>query len=524
MSFPASIATAELYPTLTVNVVVPGGEGEEVAVPCFVPGGGNEVTKVACPAPFVNALEENSLETCIKPCPVPVYSDGEYTSMWLAASIVGMFGWLLNIFVFLTWMLGGRLVWKKLPFQIRYSVLAGVVYGIVETLPSLVLKYDLPCACETEECTGQSTMCAINRAGIYILLSIMMQIATLSFLLFSSMHDHRGQYSLKTKAGMNTVATGIPFALMLVAYSVENEDADSELRNLHLARHAFSCSMRFPDMQTEWKLLWWPFLLCGVLIVGFCLGSWWRIGTLQKMAGLLPTEQALVASRRMAQRRRRLFQLVEMICFTLLLNVGATLFTSSVLDKWASTADLSLTCVLLENYVTRDWGAYGLDSDIQNVCSQEESTAPAIEQSCSSDCYWYPELTTAYLTCEISGFPTLEEQAKEYFSTPQVCDCPCSSLVTVKRPSAFVTTISYVAQSMVVAIVGINTGFRREFFAVWVRFAQSRTRFSDGEGTLAGPSLNSAVVSHVRSQSNCLPGPPAPSLSSVLPVSEPEAS
>ena len=38
------------------------------------------------------------------------------------------------------------------PYQVKACVFASLLYAIVDTLPSLVLKYDLPCAeCKTEE-------------------------------------------------------------------------------------------------------------------------------------------------------------------------------------------------------------------------------------------------------------------------------------------------------------------------------------------------------------------------------------
>ena len=35
-------------------------------------------------------------------------------------------------------------------------------------------------------------------------------------------------------------------------------------------------------------------------------------------------------------------------------------------------------------------------------------------------------------------------------------------MLTVERPSAFIMTLSFVAQSLVVTIVGINMGFRKD--------------------------------------------------------------
>ena len=52
------------------------------------------------------------------------------------------------------------------------------------------------------------------------------------------------------------VSWGFPALLMVVAYSIEGDDAGSENELLNTARHGFSCSMRFKDSMEEWLLLW----------------------------------------------------------------------------------------------------------------------------------------------------------------------------------------------------------------------------------------------------------------------------
>ena len=47
--------------------------------------------------------------------------------------------------------------------------------------------------------------------------------------------------------------------------------------------------------------------------------------------------------------------------------------------------------------------------------------------------------------------------------TPKIivaCDCPCDDLVEVETPPKSVMAMSYIAQALVVTIVGLNMGFR----------------------------------------------------------------
>jgi hypothetical protein len=122
----------------------------------------------------------------LQPCPVTTYSDEEYGRMWAGSNAVGLIGLVLNVYMCMTWSdrisyllllsllcmyqsfsssqldhiclvwlcrwLGGKKVFLALPYQLKMCVFAGLLYAIVGTLPSLIMKYDLPCSeCNTDE-------------------------------------------------------------------------------------------------------------------------------------------------------------------------------------------------------------------------------------------------------------------------------------------------------------------------------------------------------------------------------------
>ena len=184
--FPANINTDALYPNETVTYTHPTGEQQEV--PCFIP---NDITmlidEVVCPYPFVPPLSEYNIESCIQPCPVNAYTNAEYTWMWTTANGIGLLGFGLNLFVALTWGMGGPSTFRNVSYQLKWCVFAGLLYALVETIPSLLAKEKLACMCETEECTGKSVACAINRISIYILLSILVNLCFLMYQIHSAM-------------------------------------------------------------------------------------------------------------------------------------------------------------------------------------------------------------------------------------------------------------------------------------------------------------------------------------------------
>jgi hypothetical protein len=169
VSFPLGMSTADLYPK-EFSTFTSAEEGATFNVPCFVPG--EFIAQVVdCPNPFVANPDTQSPRGCVKQCPSPAFSDREYTVMWSVKSTVGILGIICNVMMLLTWAIQSRKVVNAVPFQIKSCVIWGLLYGLIETIPSVALKYELPCSdCETEECTGQSLVCAVNRTGMYILL------------------------------------------------------------------------------------------------------------------------------------------------------------------------------------------------------------------------------------------------------------------------------------------------------------------------------------------------------------------
>jgi hypothetical protein len=220
-----------------------------------------------------------------------------------------------------------------------------------------------------------------------------------------------------------------------------------------------------------------------------CFVTWWKIGI---ATGTITTSQRRAGhSKKSSQMRRSLLSIAGLISVCLLLNVGSTIVMSAKLEEWTRTTELNLVCTIKETWNSRAWDAYGLTEDsIVEVCSEEDNIFVNVSR-CTSGCYWYPGITNKYLTCASSLYGSLEDQAsaKDRKYSPMYCDCPCSSFVgKIKRPryrwnlndivhkralndpifihtagnSVAILTLSHVAQSMVVVIVGLSMGFRSE--------------------------------------------------------------
>jgi hypothetical protein len=149
----------------------------------------------------------------------------------------------------------------------------------------------------------------------------------------------------------------------------------------------------------------------------------------------------------------------------LLLSLVITILIAGTLDDWSRSSERWKNCMLYEDsgnaYGLRDWDAYGLE-DGEQVCSEAFTLKNIVEEiarPCLSDCVFRK---FSYAT----GTPGLECSRKETHGIVTVsCYCSCDDLSQVERPSVIAMTIAYLAQSLVVVIVGINMGLRLQILS-----------------------------------------------------------
>jgi hypothetical protein len=249
-------------------------------------------------------------------------------------------------------------------------------------------------------------------------------------------------------------------------------------------------------MTTEYLALWLHFLWSGLFTIVFSAVAWWKFGLVTARAGRSSSGPAISEGAREAtKKRRRLLSIAVMVSACLLVMTGALLSTSFKLEEWSRTADTALSCAIKETPFARDWGAYGFnEGDIVEVCNSEMANEIQLVSPCVGSCFWYPTITANALTCGVEGWPLEEERE---FSNR--CNCPCSAFIEIERPrfyrfvlillvylffaiepppppsflpspssfprkppleSVATLTLAQVAQSLVVAIVGLNLGFR----------------------------------------------------------------
>jgi hypothetical protein len=220
-------------------------------------------------------------------------------------------------------------------------------------------------------------------------------------------------------------------------------------------------------MTVEWLLLHSHLLWSGGGIIALSALSWLKIGSILKSLGLnAGTEIGAATRRTIGGQRKRLFRIAFLTSVCLLIWLVITIVTAGMLKDWSRSSELWLRCEKRKGSATGldyDWDELDFE-DGEEVCSDPIWTAltGALNgENCTSGCIFSKRNSTRKrnnrvfnLTFEAHLYCEIDSRDDEY------CDCSCDDVVKIERPSVAIMVLGYLAQSLVVVIVGLNMGLR----------------------------------------------------------------
>jgi hypothetical protein len=193
--------------------------------------------------------------------------------------------------------------------------------------------------------------------------------------------------------------------------------------------------------------------------------SWWKIGAEMTRIGGEAGQIGGQGDVKLRTSRLRLLRIACFISVCLLLSLVITILIAGTLDDWSRSSERWKNCILYEDsensYDIRDWDAYGFE-DGEQVCSGAftlKSNSDQIARPCLSDCIF----TTHLESMNTPGLECSRNDTNRIVTDS--CYCSCDDLSQVERPSVIAMTIAYLAQSLVVVIVGINMGLRSQILS-----------------------------------------------------------
>jgi hypothetical protein len=235
--FPAGMAPQSMYP---VEFSQYTNENGDYNVPCTRHTKTNVEARV-CPLPYVAPTRPDTQKTCVRPCPAQTFTNDEWSLMMNVSNAVAVVGGLLNFFMALTWVAAGGSYFEQVPMQLKNVVFGGLLYFLIDTLPSMLWGFQLPCgSCGTEECVGEKWICVLNRSGEFILVFVIFNLALLTRDLNNSIKTGSG---ISKSTRWNVVSFLFPLTLLSLGYGFDMDDNLHTVPNaaLNVARHAFKC-------------------------------------------------------------------------------------------------------------------------------------------------------------------------------------------------------------------------------------------------------------------------------------------
>jgi hypothetical protein len=125
-----------------------------------------------CPPGFFAYTGDETEDLCVFPCLSFLFTAEQIDAQFDAYIGTGYVGLVTNAFLLLFFMVSKKK--QALPGFVVLCACIGLLYSIIDTIPTSALKFDLPCSngCVDEFCHGNSAMCRIEQPSEYLLLSV----------------------------------------------------------------------------------------------------------------------------------------------------------------------------------------------------------------------------------------------------------------------------------------------------------------------------------------------------------------
>jgi hypothetical protein len=271
-------------------------------------GGAGVTATAAASGSFVITPELHyDNQFCVSTCPSFVFSESQYTIMWMAYIIPGLVAFVINLVsaigLFPMFVQKYTQVQQQIRNVSRKSsqaavspggnnvpveqggsgprttedhtmllISASVLFGCVAIIPTTLLSRDLPCGadCTTEGCFQHPSLwCHVNKTSTFVLQIIIHCMAWKLLTLYLSLKNdfYSLTHKVVTKFG-GRISVLVPVMCCAISFAIEENDPSRAAYALNFHRSGFSCRMRFPSFAAELLLNYGQMAIsAGILLV-----------------------------------------------------------------------------------------------------------------------------------------------------------------------------------------------------------------------------------------------------------------
>ncbi len=243
-----------------------------------------------CPPGFSLYSGTETDKRCVFACLSFLYTREQRDSQFSAYVATGLIGMVANVSL-IAWYSSSFLFewiqkrrgkkkkgWSTLPTFVFNCALLGFMFGLVDTIPVALLKFDLPCSdgCIDEFCHGSGLACKVAQPSEYLLLLVFCIL--LGILVELYMNVVLNSPSPRMSRIKRCYSMGVFVVILIVVCACVFADSGAlatesdKYRQLAVARDIFSCGPRYSSSVQELVFLTLPFMFVCLALVGITFG------------------------------------------------------------------------------------------------------------------------------------------------------------------------------------------------------------------------------------------------------------
>jgi hypothetical protein len=239
-----------------------------------------------CPQGFVPYRGTETGDLCVFPCTSLLYTHEQLDSQFLAYVATGLIGMVAN-FSLIAWYSSSFLFewiqkrrgkkkkgWSTLPTFVFSCAVLGFLFGLLDTIPAALLKFDLPCSdgCIDEFCHGSGLACKVAQPSEYLLLLVFCILLEILVELYMNVVLNSPPARMSCMKRCYSMSMFVMILILVFACVFADSGAlateSDEYRQLVVARDTFSCGPRYSSLVQELIFLTLPFMFVCLALVG----------------------------------------------------------------------------------------------------------------------------------------------------------------------------------------------------------------------------------------------------------------
>jgi hypothetical protein len=247
---------------------------------------------IECPLGFAPYSGTETEDLCVFPCVSFLYTREQIDSQYSAYVATGLTGMVAN-FSLIAWCSSSFLFewtqkrrgkktkgWSTFPTFVFMCAVLGFLFGVIDTIPVALLKFDLPCSdgCTDEFCHGSGLVCKVAQPSEYLLLLVFcILLGALVELYLNVILNYpppwRSRVQHRYSMGVFVMMLIVVSACVLWSDSGALATESDDYRQLVVARDIFSCGPRYSSLVQELVFLTLPFMFVCLALVGVTIGT-----------------------------------------------------------------------------------------------------------------------------------------------------------------------------------------------------------------------------------------------------------